>query len=236
MGGFHAKMVSTTNILKNHYGPPNVDAPESLWTHIKVLGRKQISLDKSIMYKPTLEIIQISAYARILDCWKVIVGHEDLAKYAKTKPSFTSVWGMALKLVETYANSRDIKRQRSKVASERDTVFENSCMFLRDALLLIEMCAAVRAGDTGRMNNVRRFWTFCWWGAGSHNYGLESFFMEQNLKYEWTKAMCLAFFDNWLYNTKGRLNCWVEPDLVQEHLNFWIKVRTIMLPCYTEDV
>lgn len=30
--------------------------------------------------------------------------------------------------------------------------------------------------------------------------------------------------NNWLVNPTGRPNCWVEVDLMQEHMNFWIKV------------
>ena len=30
--------------------------------------------------------------------------------------------------------------------------------------------------------------------------------------------------NNWLVNPTGKANSWVEVDLMQEHLNFWIKV------------
>lgn len=226
-GAFHMKMIAATNILKNHYGPPNTDAAESLWTHIKVLKRKHVSLDKSQMYKPTLEVIQISLFARILDCWKISTKHDTLSAYAKKKPTFDEVWKNAREIVDCFANSRSLSRMRRKPAEERDMVLENSCLFIRDSLLLIEACAAVKAGDSGRLNGVRRFWMFAFWGAGSHNYGLECFFLEQNLRYEWNDGMKEAFFNNCLFNTKGRANCWVEPDLVQEHMNFWIKVRTV---------
>lgn len=31
--------------------------------------------------------------------------------------------------------------------------------------------------------------------------------------------------DNWLVNPTGKVHGFVEVDLMQEHLNFWIKVR-----------
>jgi hypothetical protein len=31
--------------------------------------------------------------------------------------------------------------------------------------------------------------------------------------------------NNWLVNPTGNLFSWVEVDLMQEHMNFWIKVR-----------
>jgi hypothetical protein len=176
------------------------------------------------MYKPTLDLIQHSLFARILDCWRITCGRESLVAFAESKPDFETIWKMAKRIVETYACSRLISRAQNKNPEDRDGVFENSSMFIRDALLLFEMCDAVKAGDTGRINGVRRWWTFCFWGAGSFNYGLESLYLDQNLQYEWSEKLVAAFFDNWLLNTKGKHRCWVEADLVQEHVNFWIKV------------
>lgn len=217
------KMCAATNILKNHYGPPNVDAPESIWSHIKFLGRKHFALDKSQPFKPTLDLLKASCFARILDSLQVLSGHDKLADYAQKKPSFDNVWELALKFVDTFTSSRELEEMRTKPKSERDEVWENSSLFIQDTLVLLAFCSSVKRGDTGCMRVIQRFWTFCFWGAGSFNYGLESFFLEQNLRFEWTPAMCEAFMDNWLLNTKGRANSWVELDLVQEHMNFWIK-------------
>lgn len=32
---------------------------------------------------------------------------------------------------------------------------------------------------------------------------------------------------NWLVNPSGKADAWVEVDLMQEHLNFWIKVQGV---------
>lgn len=226
MGAFHMKMCAAINIIKNFYGPPNTEAPESLWTHIKLLGRKFLALDKSQPFKPTLEILKLSLFARVLDGWRVLAGVKDLKDYGKKKPTFEDVWEMGAKFVKTFASSLKLEAERQKTPKQRDEVWENSSLFIRDTLILLAFCAAVKAGDTGCMRLIHRFWLFSFWGAGSFNYGLESFFLEQNLRFEWTPAMCDAFLDNWLMNTKGRKNCWVEVDLVQEHQNFWIKVRS----------
>ncbi|KAF9515168.1 hypothetical protein BS47DRAFT_1391897 [Hydnum rufescens UP504] len=84
--------------------------------------------------------------------------------------------------------------------------------------------AAAKVGDTGRIHGVLQWWLFCCWGAGSFNYGLELLHLEQNLRYEWTPQLTQAFFDNWLLNTKGKPDAFVPADLVQEFVNFWIKV------------
>lgn len=35
-------------------------------------------------------------------------------------------------------------------------------------------------------------------------------------------------FNNWLLNPTGGPNSFVEVDLVQEHFNYWIKVRLVL--------
>ncbi|KAG5649517.1 hypothetical protein H0H81_003336 [Sphagnurus paluster] len=44
-----------------------------------------------------------------------------------------------------------------------------------------------------------------------------------NLVNVWSKELRHAITQNWLINPSGRANVFVEIDLVQEHLNFWIK-------------
>ncbi|KAF8960167.1 hypothetical protein BDZ97DRAFT_1659535 [Flammula alnicola] len=44
-----------------------------------------------------------------------------------------------------------------------------------------------------------------------------------NLVNVWTKEIRKVFTQNWLLNPTGKANAFVEIDLVQEHLYFWIK-------------
>jgi hypothetical protein len=71
LGILHMQPLSATNILKNHHGPANKAAPEALWTHNQILKRKNLNLEKSQLFKPTLELIDHSNIARILDCFEV---------------------------------------------------------------------------------------------------------------------------------------------------------------------
>ena len=43
-----------------------------------------------------------------------------------------------------------------------------------------------------------------------------------------TKVRRKVVTQNWLLNPTGKANAFVEIDLVQEHLNFWIKVSKLM--------
>lgn len=42
--------------------------------------------------------------------------------------------------------------------------------------------------------------------------------------------------NNWLLNPTGKRNAFVEVDLVQEHLNFWIKVFTLLSDYFTTQL
>ncbi|KAF8811860.1 hypothetical protein BYT27DRAFT_7088568 [Phlegmacium glaucopus] len=46
-----------------------------------------------------------------------------------------------------------------------------------------------------------------------------------NLTNVWMKEIWRVVTENWLLNPTGKANAFVEMDLVQEHLNFWIKAR-----------
>jgi hypothetical protein len=50
-----------------------------------------------------------------------------------------------------------------------------------------------------------------------------------HLQYLAMSTLTVAFSDivlnNWLVNPTGNPNSWVEVDLMQEHMNFWIKVH-----------
>lgn len=42
--------------------------------------------------------------------------------------------------------------------------------------------------------------------------------------YEWSEELRTAIFQNWLVNPSGLAGHWHELDLLQEHLNFWLKL------------
>ncbi|KAJ7069168.1 hypothetical protein C8F01DRAFT_1245377 [Mycena amicta] len=64
---------------------------------------------------------------------------------------------------------------------------------------------------------------FGFWGAGSTNYGNELLELACNFLYEFPEDLKAAVFNNYLVNPSGRAGSWHEPDLLQEHFNFWIK-------------
>jgi hypothetical protein len=65
---------------------------------------------------------------------------------------------------------------------------------------------------------------FSFWGAGAPNYGKELVELAALFIHVFTKEEREALLNNWLVNPSGKSHGWHELDLLQEHLNFWIKV------------
>ncbi|KAF8952570.1 hypothetical protein BDZ97DRAFT_1768339 [Flammula alnicola] len=104
-----------------------------------------------------------------------------------------------------------------------DMVFENACLFLRDALLTRLFADAIKSGDSGLVILVLKQWSFSYRGNGHMKYAHKMLHLLHNLVNVWTKEIWKVVTQNWLLNPTGRANAFVEIDLVQEHLNFWIK-------------
>ena len=65
---------------------------------------------------------------------------------------------------------------------------------------------------------------FTFWGSGATNYGNELLEHAILFIHVYPKKLREALLDNWLVNPSGEPHRWHELDLLQEHLNFWIKV------------
>ncbi|OSD06942.1 hypothetical protein PYCCODRAFT_1449702 [Trametes coccinea BRFM310] len=112
---------------------------------------------------------------------------------------------------------------RGFVPKTGDMVFENAVLFMRDALTLREFNDAVKAGDSGRVVNILKLWTLSFRGSGRLKYAYEMLHLIHNLTHVWPAPLRKIILNNWLVNPTGKPNAWVEVDLMQEHLNFWIK-------------
>ena len=117
-----------------------------------------------------------------------------------------------------------------------DMVFENGCLFLRDALLTRLFADAIKLGDSEVIILVLKCWVFSYQGNGHVKYAHEMLHLFHNLVNVWMKELqyvpseiqyqylmrvCKKVVtQNWLLNPTGKPNAFAEIDLVQEHLNF----------------
>ncbi|KAJ6584712.1 hypothetical protein B0H19DRAFT_1059083 [Mycena capillaripes] len=234
-GLFHAKIADAHGVLETHFGKPAAGArsPGSLGFHNTVLDRLPITLTSLPPFRTCRDLIMVSLYARVLHCLLLVSGHDSLEQCAASIGSWSTLVNHAEKIYSTYADvdrvqelrekripeerKRDAEAKAAKKGQETDKsapphirkgdmVFENTVLFLRDALLTREFADAIKSRDSGHV--VIRADEVCT-----------------------RDAACLAQLDmrvdkrasNWLANPQGRHNAFVEIDLVQEHLNFWIK-------------
>ncbi|KAJ7206570.1 hypothetical protein GGX14DRAFT_568125 [Mycena pura] len=104
-----------------------------------------------------------------------------------------------------------------------DMVFENAILFVRDALLTREFADAIKAGDSGRIVLILKLFAFTYRGNGRTKYAHEMLHVLHNIVNVWSDGLRHTILHNWLLCPTNKTNAFVEVDLVQEHLNLWIK-------------
>ncbi|EPS92574.1 hypothetical protein FOMPIDRAFT_1056740 [Fomitopsis schrenkii] len=122
----------------------------------------------------------------------------------------------------TMAQSRQSDR-RTPGGASGDMVFENAVLFIRDALLMRLLTDTIKTGDSGRLALLLKPLALFYRGTGRSNYAQELLYLIHNLTNVWPEPLRKIIMNNWLVNPTGKANSWVEVDLMQEHLNFWIK-------------
>lgn len=70
-----------------------------------------------------------------------------------------------------------------------DMVFENACLFMRDALLTRLFSDAVKAGDSGLVVAVLKLWALGYRGSGRSKYAHEMLHLLHNLINVWSKRL-----------------------------------------------
>ncbi|KAJ7627263.1 hypothetical protein FB45DRAFT_749505 [Roridomyces roridus] len=105
-----------------------------------------------------------------------------------------------------------------------DRVLANSILFRHDYLFWLEITDAISEGDVGRMIEVLKVWIFAFAGASKSNYTTILVNMYCFFRYEATKDLREAVWNNWLINLTGELGKYIEDDLLQEHHNLGIEV------------
>ncbi|KAJ7753253.1 hypothetical protein B0H16DRAFT_1723284 [Mycena metata] len=228
-------------------------SPGSLGFHNTVLDRLPITLTSLPPFRTCRDLIMVSLYARVLHCLLLVSGHNSLDDYAASVTSWDVVVGHAQKIHQTYTDvdrvqelrERRIPEERQRDADAKaakkgqptppeskshlphvkkgDMVFENAILFMRDALLTREFADAIKSGDSGRIVIILRLWAFSYRGSGRTKYAHEMLHVLHNILCVWTSELRSIILQNWIANPQGKRNGFVEIDLVQEHLNFWIK-------------
>ncbi|KAJ7798312.1 hypothetical protein B0H14DRAFT_3545299 [Mycena olivaceomarginata] len=211
-GLFHAKIADMHGFFTTHWGTPNRGTrnPGSLSFHNTHLHRTPILLSSLPPFRTCRDLVFLSLYARVLHCLLLETNKTTLDECADSIETFADLETVAAAIQQKYANADLVselrwKRKMAGTASEQvpgDEIFENASLLLRDALISREFTDAIKAGDSGRIVLVLKVFACSYRGNGR------------------TKNIVL---NNWLVNPTENPFSWVEVDLMQEHMNFWIK-------------
>ncbi|ORY95115.1 hypothetical protein BCR41DRAFT_365226 [Lobosporangium transversale] len=99
----------------------------------------------------------------------------------------------------------------------------NMFLFIRDMVLYLELRAAIKGGDIGRIEEVLYSITIMFQANGRKNYGNELLKLAYGIRCLWSPELKKAIMRSWLINTSGRDDGWVPADMFQEHSNLLIK-------------
>ncbi|KZT69353.1 hypothetical protein DAEQUDRAFT_646439, partial [Daedalea quercina L-15889] len=241
-GLFHYQMAATYAVLETHWGNPSLGPhdPACLSWHNTILDRKPFVLSNRPSYRTACDLIFHSLYGRVIHCLGLVTGRTSLEEYAENL-TFSELQQHAREIVSRFIkpgtagvsklrNARarelleqDMDSENTVPLTQGDMVFENACLFLRDALLLREFTDAIKSGDSGRIIIILKVFALSFRGSGHTKYAQEALFVIHNLEYIWPKPFRTIMTNNWLVNTTGQPNHWYPVDLLQEHNIFWTK-------------
>ncbi|KAI0704499.1 hypothetical protein C8T65DRAFT_741054 [Cerioporus squamosus] len=216
VGNAQVLMAATHGLLETYWGDVAHD-PGSLHFNNIRLDRKPIVLSSLPPYRVCRDLIFVSLYARVLLCLEH-VSEVSIDKYA-SKYTYEDLYRHAAAIVDRYADAEVAQKARPS-----DNVFSNAVLFLRDALLLRHFADAIKAGHSDHMVTVLKLWALGFRAMGRTKYAHELLHLIHNIVHVWPPALRNVIMKNWLVNTTGKPEGFIPVDLLQEHLNFWIKV------------
>lgn len=216
--------------LNQHWGKPNSKFPGSLWKENSLLGRKTITAGwkakKLPPFPPAHELLHLSLRAHILDAYRLASSAATLEDWIKSKPSWEDIERISTKILEEYFSAHRVEVLRREKDEDRDVVLENTILFNRDALLYTAMVAAVKRGDIGCTMDILAHWMVMMRGTGSMPKYADALLEVRLVLESWPEELKTVFVTNWLVNLSGKEGGCKEVDLLQEHHNFWAKVRS----------
>lgn len=198
-GLFHAKIADAHGTLLNHLGKPESGDknPGSLSFHNTCLDRLPITPTSLPTFRTCRDLIFVSLYARLLHCLLLVSKSESLEECAG-RVTWDGLVNYATEIFNQFANAQVVEELRSAREEELegadegtaptkgDAVFENACLFIRDALISREFNDAVKCGDSGRVVMVLKTWALSFRGNGRTKYAYEMLHLIHNLTNVWS--------------------------------------------------
>ncbi|KAF9394637.1 hypothetical protein CPC16_010738 [Podila verticillata] len=210
---FHMQMILCSTILNTHFG--RISEPGSLGYFIPLLGRRQLNKDMPC-YHTADDFLRIIFGAMVSQLWEA---KEKV--YSRTHNSTSMPYEIFEQEINNVVNELLIKS--TTLFSTLSTTNANAILFIRDMVVYIEFCAAIKEGDVGRIEEILKRITIMFQAGNHRNYALELLRFGYNIQHVWSTVRKDAIFSSLLMNTKGLKNHWIPSDLYQEHNNLLTK-------------
>ncbi|KAJ7230881.1 hypothetical protein C8J57DRAFT_1730455 [Mycena rebaudengoi] len=246
---WHIGWADLERILSTHWGKTESGSEfgdMSSFYFVNTILKRKIKDVKRPDYYPTQNFIFDSLRTEILDCWRVILGTNDLQQYFTDHTTeIEDLLKLATRLADLYLTTEAAEKARAgydahewtagdpwdpprtadmmdvdeppAARSPGDVILSNAILRLRDCLLHFEFQYAVADGDIGRAMNVMAFWTFTFPGCGKNKYANELLEVACNFQYEYSLELQNVVLDNWLCSLTGFRGSCFPMDQLQEH-------------------
>ncbi|KAF8673067.1 hypothetical protein AX14_005425 [Amanita brunnescens Koide BX004] len=215
-GWFHIVMAFALSLYKQHYG--NSSSVGQLRHAFDLLHKKKMSspATKGPFWNDLDEALRHVSEAHFRACWLELTGVNNLDELKKQSP--LQLHAHAINILDRYASMAALDDLRERMPTDkRDLVQENSIMWNMNILTYLELTAAIRQGDVGRMEDILPIILFRFAGGGNFKYTAEILELFQGLRSEWPPEVWdLVRNYCWVVNREGLRNSFVAVDQAQE--------------------
>jgi hypothetical protein len=205
---FHLQMNLCGTIWRTHLG--SKEFPGTLASIACLLNRKNLSRDK-LVFHATDELLRIIFDAKVQLLYQSLRDSgvtDELAVQSVTK---------------IITESCRPQPSPSLLGLPCTTANTNALLFLRDVAVYIELGAAIKAGDIGRIKHMLPLIVLMMHGGGNTNYALELLRLLYGIRHLWTDEWATRVLSSMLVNPKGTAGGWMATDMMQENHNYLIK-------------
>lgn len=215
-GWFHLVMTFALSLYKQHYGSSS--SVGQLRHAFDVLHKKKMSSPaaKGPFWNDVDEALRHISEAHFRTCWLELTGVSKLDELKQRSPE--ELHAFAVNILDRYGSMAALVRLREQLPSDkRDLVQENSIMWNADILPYLELTAAIKHGDIGRMEDLLPTILFRFAGGGNFKYTVEMLELLQCLHHEWPLELRKFVKEHcWVVNREGLRNSFVAVDQAQE--------------------
>ncbi|KAF9231156.1 hypothetical protein BU15DRAFT_82749 [Melanogaster broomeanus] len=182
-GWFHLVMAFANSLHKQYLG--NSAIIGCIQQALDVLQRKglQKTETKGPFWHHLHEALHHIGEAHIRATWLAVAGVSELSELKTKSP--TELHELAIQLVDQQASCKGHAKMMNMDIKDQDAVLAQWIMFNCDVLSYIELNAAMKCGDVGRMEDMLPTLLFRFVGGGNSKYTIEVLELMQGLKREW---------------------------------------------------